>query len=194
MGKFFKGVFFGACSLAVSACLFSLFGAIAAFVCLALSAENPKQPDYTDASLARFLDSPEKSASFTAEELSAGLFGIVLEAAKEQASAQKRGVAAPEAPAVLLDDAKIEVCVPFAAVVMSRYIVLGAYVGLEFDGSGCSVVSGRIGNARLPRPLAVRLGRTLLGFYSHLKPAEKYIAAFDKMKIVSDSGKAVLTK
>lgn len=194
MGNFLKGVFFGACSLAVSACLFGLFGALAAFLALALSAENPKQPDYTDASLARFLDSSEKSASFTAEELSAGLFGIVMDAAREQARTQNGGVAAPEAPAVLLDGGKIEVCVPFAAVAMSRHVLLGAYIGLEFDGSGCRVVSGRVGNARLPRPLAVRLGRTLTGFYSHLKPAEKYLAAFDKMKIVSDSGKAVLEK
>ena len=194
MGKFFKGVFFWTCSLALSAGLFGLFGAMAAFLLLALSAENPKQPDYTDGSLARFVDSSEKSVSFTAEQLSAGLFGIVMDAAREQARAQNGGVAAPEAPVVLLDGGKIEVCVPFAAVVMSRHISLGAYVGLEFDGSGCKVVSGRIGNARLPRPLAVRLGRTLLGFYSHLTPAEKYLSAFDKMKIVSDSGKAVLAK
>lgn len=194
MLNFLKYIFFGGTGLLINIVLYGVFGAFVAFFALVYTGASPREVSFTSPKLASFVDSGQTSAVFTAQELGEGVFYMIISAAKEQSKADKKGVAAPDAPSVSFAGKAVEVCVPFSVRILSKNLTLYATVGLSFDGNGVKVISARVGDARLPPFAASKLGKSLLEFYASLKPLNKYIEAFGKMKIEVDGASATLTK
>jgi len=172
-------IFFGALGAALSASLFALFGAIAAFGVLAFSGKAPEAPQASSPELSEFLLSSEKSREFNLKAFEEGVFFMLLDCARGQKNGAR---AVPTPPSFRIKKGALEIGIPFSATAFSSSAKLGAYVSLSrgADGKICAA-SARIGDARLPKFAAEILAKKLLSMYAPLNsPA---FAALEKAKI-----------
>ena len=183
MLKFLKFLFWGLCSFLLNVALFMTFGALMAFFVLALSGDVPPMVKSTSPLLAEFLDSSEKSKEFSIDELNEGAFNLILDCAKKQSLAEQNSVSAPISPVFSTSWRNLRACIPFSARVFSKNIKLGAFVGLSFDGDDVDVKYVYIGDARLPDFIAEDVAKSLLGFYSSIKPLKKYLDILEDCKV-----------
>ena len=185
-----RRIFFGALGAALSAALFGLFGAIAAFGVLAFSGGAPEPPRASSPELSEFLLSAEKSRGFGIKTFEEGVYFMLLENARGGKTGESRAVPTP--PSFGVKSGALEVGIPFTAEIFSSRAKLGAHVSLSrgADGKICALAA-RIGDARLPKFAAEILAKKLLAMYEPLNSP-----AFDALKKakISVAGNKVLVE